>query len=278
MSAAVFLIVLFAAACHAVWNAIVKSAPDSYLTAVLVAAFAGLIGAAALPFVAAPAPASWPYLASGLALQIVYYILVASAYRAADMSQAYPLMRGTAPLIVAAVTAFWISDHLTPPAWAGVVLVSAGVLTTALGARHSGNLRGVSFALANAVVIAAYTVNDGIGVRQSGSPAGYTIWLCILAAVPLVGRELLVRPAVFRTYLAANAHLGLIGGAGTLVSYGLALWAMTKAPVAVVAALRETAIVFAAAIAVFVLGERVTALRIASIGLIVCGAIALRVA
>jgi drug/metabolite transporter (DMT)-like permease len=278
MSAAVFLIVLFAAACHATWNTIVKSAPDNYLTAVLVAMFAGVISAIALPFVPPPTPASWPYLAVGLGLQVAYYVLLATAYRAADMSQAYPLMRGTAPIIVAVVTSFWLGDHLTAAAWTGIVLVSAGVLTTAAGAWRGDDFRGVGYALANAVVIAAYTINDGIGVRLSASPAAYTMWLCLLAAIPLAGRELLVRPAVFRAYVAANAGLGLIGGAGTLVSYGLALWAMTKAPVAIVAALRETAIVFATGIAAFVLREKITPARIAAIGIITAGVVVLRLA
>jgi drug/metabolite transporter (DMT)-like permease len=278
MTAAVFSIVLFAAACHAVWNAIVKSAPDTYLTAVLVALFAGIISVLALPFVPAPAPASWPFLLSGLLLQIIYYVLVGAAYRAADMSVAYPLMRGTAPLIVAAATALWIGDRLAPAAWGGILLISAGVLATAFGAWRRSNLRGVALALANAAVIATYTINDGVGVRLSGSAAGYTMWLCIAAAIPLAGRELAVRPAVFRAYVARNWHLGLIGGAGTLVSYGLALWAMTQAPVAVVAALRETAIVFATGIAAFVLHERITAPRLAAIALIGAGAAILRLA
>jgi drug/metabolite transporter (DMT)-like permease len=278
MSAAVFAIVLFAAACHAVWNAIVKAAPDSYLTAVLVAMFAGIIGAVALPFVPQPAPASWPFLASGLVLQIIYYVLVGAAYRAADMSQAYPLMRGTAPLIVAVATALWLGERLYPVAWAGIVLISAGVIATAFGAWRGSNLRGVGLALANAVVIATYTINDGVGVRLSGSPAAYTMWLCVVAAIPLAGRELAIRPAVFRAYVSQNFHLGLIGGAGTLVSYGLALWAMTEAPVAVVAALRETAIIFATIIAVAILRERVTTPRIAAIGLIAAGAAVLRLA
>jgi drug/metabolite transporter (DMT)-like permease len=278
MSAAVFSIVLFGAACHAVWNAIVKSAPDTYLTAVLVAMFAGIIGAIAVPFLTQPAQASWPFLASGLILQIVYYRLVGAAYRAADMSQAYPLMRGTAPLIVAVATALWLGEHLSLTAWLGILLISGGVIGTALGAWRGSNLKGVLLALANACVIATYTINDGIGVRLSGSPAAYTMWLCIAAAIPLAGRELIARPAVFRAYVVRNAHLGLIGGAGTLVSYGLALWAMTLAPVAVVAALRETAIIFATAIAAFVLRERVTGQRLAAIALIVAGAIVLRLA
>src|ERR1700709_1108638 len=101
MTASVFLIVLFAAALHATWNAIVKSGDDKFLTTILVTSGAGLVGAAVLPFVPAPAAPSWPFIAASLVLQVVYFVLVASAYRIADMSQAYPLMRGTAPLLVA---------------------------------------------------------------------------------------------------------------------------------------------------------------------------------
>ncbi|HVY19184.1 MAG TPA: DMT family transporter [Bauldia sp.] len=278
MSAAVFVIVLFAAACHAVWNAIVKNAPDSQAGAVLVAGCAGVISAIALPFVPVPAAASWPYLAAALVLHTVYYTLVGKAYRAADMSQAYPLMRGTAPLIVAVVTAFWLGEALSVPAWAGVVLVSSGVLTTALGVRRGDSFRGVALALLNALVIAGYTINDGLGVRVAGSAAGYIMWLSLAASVPLIAREIISRPGYFRAYATANLHLGLIGGAGTLVSYGLALWAMTQAPVAIVAALRETAIVFATGIAVFVLHEKVTPARLAAIALIGLGTVALKLA
>ncbi len=277
MSATVFGIILFAALLHAVWNAIVKIADDKTLTAILVAASGAVISAVVLPFLPQPAMASWPFLAVSTVLQVAYYFLVAGAYRAADMSQAYPLMRGSAPLIVALVTAFVIGDHLTPAAWTGVILVSAGVTGTALAARGAGNGRGVAIALANAVVIAGYTISDGLGVRLSGAPAAYTMWLFVLTGVPLVGWALVARPD-FPRYALRNAPLGLVGGVGTLASYGLALWGMTVAPVAVIAALRETSILFAAAIAALVLKEHITPVRLAAIAVIAAGAVALRLA
>jgi drug/metabolite transporter (DMT)-like permease len=277
MSAAVFSIILFAALLHAAWNAIVKVAPDKTLTAILVAVSAAAVSVVALPFLPQPAAASWPFLAISTVLQVGYYGLVAGAYRAADMSLAYPLMRGFAPLIVAVVTAFALGDHLTGAAWTGVVLVSAGVIATALGAHRSGNGRGAMLAATNAVVIAAYTISDGLGVRASGSPAAYTMWLTILTALPLTAWVLAYRPD-FAGYARRYAALGFIGGVSTLTSYGLALWGMTVAPVAVVAALRETAILFGTAIAAFILKERVSPVRLAAVGLIAAGAIALRLA
>ena len=135
MTLSVFGVVLFAALLHASWNAIVKGAPDKLLTTVLVAAASAVIAVIALPFLPqpAPAPASWPYLGFSAALQLGGYLLVARAYHGADMSQAYPLMRGTAPLLVALAGWLWLGEHLPAPAWAGILLICAGVLSLALG-------------------------------------------------------------------------------------------------------------------------------------------------
>jgi drug/metabolite transporter (DMT)-like permease len=278
MSPTVFSIVLVGAFCHAVWNAIVKAAPDKTLTAILMAAFAGALAAVALPFLPSPSPASWPYLVTSVILQTGYYFLVAGAYRAADMSQAYPLMRGTAPLIVATVTAFWLGEHLPPAAWLGIALISGGVVGVSLTGWNLGSRKGIAIALGNAVVIAAYTIADGLGVRQSGSPAGYTAWLFLITAFPLVAWQLRAAPAAFRAYPPLSLAIAAVGGAASVVSYGLALWAMTMAPVAVVAALRETSILFALVIAFFVLKERVTPARAAAAAVVVVGAIMLRLA
>lgn len=275
MPLSVFGIVLFAAALHATWNAIVKGAPDKLLTTILVAASAAAISAITLPFLAQPARESWPFLAASTVLQVGYYLLVARAYRGADMSQAYPLMRGTAPLIVALVSRFWLGEHLSLAATAGVTLICSGVLSLALGARGT-SAQGLRAALLNAFVIAGYTLVDGAGVRASGTPAAYTLWLNLLSGAPLLAWALAARWRVFLPYARANLGLGVIGGLGTLTSYGLALWAMTHAPVAVIAALRETSILFATVIAVFVLREKLTWGRIFAALLIAAGAVVLR--
>ena len=277
MPLSVFGIVLFAALLHASWNAIVKGAPDKLLTTILVAASAAAISALALPFLAQPARESWPFLAASAVLQVGYYLLVARAYRGADMSQAYPLMRGTAPLLVALVSRFWLGEHLSPAAWAGVALICSGVLSLALAGRGA-NVQGVRAALLNAVVIASYTLVDGAGVRASGAPVAYTLWLNLLSGVPLLAWVLAARWRTFLPYARAHLGLGVIGGFGTLSSYGLALWAMTHAPVAVIAALRETSILFATVIAVVVLKERLSPSRVLAALLIAGGAAVLRMA
>jgi len=278
MSVAVFAVVLFAAALHATWNAIVKRAGDKLLTMILVTTAGGLIAAAALPFLPPPNAASWPYIAVSLVLEVGYFALVSGAYRAADMSETYPLMRGTAPVLVATVGTFWLGEPLSPRGWAGVVLICAGILSLTLASRRTGTRKGIAFALANAAVIATYTLVDGRGVRLSGTPAAYTLWLFLLTAVPMLAWALATRRSAFLRYALANLHFGIAGGIGALASYGLALWAMTLAPVALVAALRETSILFAMLIAALGLKEQMGRPRLIAAGLITLGAVALRLA
>ena len=277
MTAAVFLVVLLGAASHATWNAIVKGAGDKLLTTVLVTGFAALIALAVLPFLPVPDRASWPFIAASVILQIVYFVLVAQAYRIADMSEAYPLMRGAAPLLVAVASVGFLAEPMPPRAWLGVVTICLGILAMAAG-RRAGSGKSVALALVNAVVIAGYTLIDGAGVRRSGAPAAYTLWIFLLTGAPLAAWALAARRQHVRRYVAHNWPACLAGGVGTLTSYGLALWAMTIAPVAVVAALRETSILFGTAISFLILNERVSSARIAGACIIAAGAIALRLA
>jgi drug/metabolite transporter (DMT)-like permease len=273
--------VLLGALLHATWNAMVKSGADKLLDLVLVASATGAVGAVVLAVAGAPAPASWPYAALSAAIHALYFPLVALAYAAGDMSTAYPTMRGTAPVIVALGSAAVFGERLGPLAWAGVLLISGGVLGLALAGRDPTRRRGAppGFALANAVVIAAYTCVDGLGVRLSGNAPAYTASVFLLDVPPLVAIAVWrrSRARVF-AHVAARWRWGLGGGLATAASYGLSLWAMTRAPVAAVAALRETSILFGVALAALVLGERFGPARCAAAASVVAGAIALRLA
>lgn len=277
MSATVLAVVLLGALMHATWNAIVKGAGDTLLSTVLVAAMAGLIAAAALPFLDQPDPASWPFLAASSCLQIVYFVLIARIYHVADMSQVYPLMRGTAPLMVCLGSAGLIGEGLSITAWIGIGVVCCGILGLSVAGQR-GDGRGVGLALANAVIIAGYTVIDGLGVRRSAAPLAYTLWMSVLIAPPLVLWAWAARGSAFRTYTARHLHLGAAGGLATLVSYSLALWAMTQAPVAIIAALRETSILFGTALSAIVLKERLTHARVLLACVIAAGTATLRLA
>jgi drug/metabolite transporter (DMT)-like permease len=275
VSPSVFLLVLLAAALHAGWNAIVKGSVDKFASAVAICLGAAAIAVIALPFVTQPARASWPFLGVSMILQTIYFSLVAAAYGRADMSLAYPIMRGGAPLIVALVSGLLFAESLPPVGWLGIALISGGILSMALIGR-SGAHQGLGLALLNTLVIATYTLNDGAGARASGAPIGYTLWLCLLTAPPVLALALWLRGVGFGTVVVRAWRDGVIGGFGTLASYGVALWAMTLAPVAMVAALRETSILFATAISAFILGERVSPQRIAAVAVIAAGAAALR--
>jgi drug/metabolite transporter (DMT)-like permease len=274
----VLVAVLFAALMHASWNALVKSRGDTFLATVLVVAGGGLLGAFALPFLAAPAPASWPFIAASSTAQMVYYALLVETYRNGDMSHAYPLMRGSAPLLVALVNAPLTGERLDSAQWFAVVLICGGILAL-YGSVRSGAAearRTTAFALLTACVIACYTMIDGAGVRRSGAPMAYTIWIFMLSGAGILAWALAARGRDLLAFARTNPHLVPLGGVSTLGSYAIALWAMTLAPVAAIAALRETSILFATAIAGFVLRERVSPARMAAVALVACGAVAMR--
>ena len=278
MPESVLAAVLGAALLHAGWNAAIKAEPDTLLAAAAITLGAGLLGAIALVFLPAPAVASWPCLAASSLLQVVYYLLLAATYRDADISHAYPLMRGAAPVLVTLLNSG--NEGLDQAQLAALALVGAGGAVICVG---GGGLRcarrTLVLALLTALVIAAYTLVDGLGVRRSGAPAAYTAWLFLLTGIGVSGALAVKRRlGALGAYLAAKPLLALGGGLATAGSYGVALWAMTLAPIAVVAALRETSIVFAVAIAAWVLRERVGRARVLGALLIAGGAATLRLA
>lgn len=288
MSSTVVAVVLFGALMHACWNAMVKSRTDTFLVTVLVAVGGALLSALALPFLAAPAVASWPYLAASTVVQMAYYGLLVAAYRSADMSHAYPLMRGSAPLLVALASGPLIGEILRPLQWLALACICGGILALYLAGRarapaglHAGqgrHGRSTIFALLTACMIASFTLIDGAGVRLSGSPIAYTMWIYLMVGIGLSLWAARSRPGQLIGYARANLRIVLVGGLANLLSYACALWAMTHAPVAAVAGLRETSILFAVAIAYFILKEKVGKARLAAVTLVACGAVAMRLA
>lgn len=278
ISLPVFGLILFAAALHASWNAFLKGSSDTLLSTTLVMGGAALIALIALPFLPAPARASWPYIAVSASVQVGYLVLLVRIYHSVDMILAYPLMRGSAPLTVALVSTLWLGEVLPGIGWIGVATICAGILTMAAGARGTLSPTGLAMTLANASIIAGYTLIDGVGARASGSPAAYTLWLSLLTGLAMLFWAIPARGGALVTYGRRNWHVGLIGGASTIVSYTIALWAMTMAPIAMVAALRETSILFATVISAVILRERVSRARVMAACIIAGGTMLLRLA
>lgn len=280
MENVVFLAVLFAAACHAGWNALIKVGLDPLSTTTLISIGSGLVALVLLPFVGLPAWGAWPWLVASVAIHLIYFASLIESYRTGDLGQVYPIARGSAPLMTAAATTVIVGERLSLVGWTGILALVAGVLL--LSARGGRDLavvdrRAIGFALFTAITVCGYSVVDGIGARASANPNAYSVCLFIGIALVMVpyalyrdGRD--VMPAMHLYW-----RRGLAGGALQFLSYGIAIWAMTIVPIAVVAALRETSVLFGAAIAVVLLKEPLRAVRIVAALMIVCGLILIRV-
>ena len=272
----VVLAVLGGALLHAAWNALVKSSSDKSLDTALIHLLGSVVAIPLVALVGWPVAAAWPYLAASLVIHVAYYTALAGAYEHGDLGLTYPLMRGLAPLLVALSATFTLGEHLSPAAWAGVLGVSAGVLTLGLSQHAFNAPKAVRFALVNAVIIAIYTVVDALGVRASGNALQYVATLFLLDGWPFALIVFLRRRGTVGVYVRQRWPLALLGAVASLGSYGIALWAMTRAPVATIAALRETSVLFAALLGVWFLKEIFTVRRIVGTCAIVAGVMALR--
>ena len=275
------LAVLGAGLLHASWNALLKSAPggDALLDTATVVAGSTLCALLVVPFVPIPARAAWPYMAASATIHFGYYLTLARAYRIGDLSFAYPLMRGTAPLLIAVLGIAFLSELPTAATATGILLISLGIVSIAF-VRHAGVRKhppqAAYWAFANASLIAAYTLVDASGARASGSAAGYVSWLIFLEGLPFLIWVFARRGRPAMRYVTNSAGRGIVGGACSLAAYGIVLWAMTRAPVAAVAALRETSVLFAALIGSLWLKEGFGLPRLAGAVAVVVGIAALK--
>jgi drug/metabolite transporter (DMT)-like permease len=265
--------VLLAAVTHASWNAIAHQITDKLVGFTLIAGGGMLIGLAMVPFVPFPAAEAWPYLIGSAVIHVVYYVLLMKSFRLGDFGQAYPIARGTAPLVVTLLAA--VFAHEVPDGWAaaGIVVSCAGLTGVALwGLRgRRPNWAAIGAALATGLSIAAYTVVDGLGVRASGSSLAYIAWLMAVEGVAVPAYALYHWRGELLGVLRPFAAVGLLGAALSVAAYGLVLWAQTKAELAPIAALRESSIIVGAAIGAVFFKERFGAPRIAAAGLLVVG-------
>jgi drug/metabolite transporter (DMT)-like permease len=279
LSTTVFLIVLAAAALHAGWNAIVKIKLDPFLAMTLICTASGVLALPALAITGLPRAEAWPWIALSITIHLFYYLFLAEAYRRADMGQVYPVARGTAPLITAVLSITLVHDPVTAGDLAGIAILGLGILLISLrGHRRLSPPSGIAMicALLTAVSISAYTLVDGLGARAAGDANAYAAALFTFDAYPMLllclwrGGLAGIRPAL------GFVLPGLAGGAMSLAAYWIVIWAMTVAPIALVAATRESSVLFAGAIALVVLKEPLTPIRAISAALIVAGLAAMR--
>jgi len=274
----VFAMVLGAAFVHAAWNALVKADGDRLSLIELMSGTQLILSFCLIPLVSTPSPRSWPYLLMSALLSTGYMLMLNRAYQSGDLSLVYPFARGVAPLIVGIISVAALGEALTAANQMGVLLMGLGITSLALSRRPTSalELHPIIFAIATGVFIAAYTVVDGLGARMAGSAHAYMVWLSLVTSIATIvctrwlqrGRRL---PIGRRTRYA--------GVAAGVMSYGSAwvvIWALTRAPFALISALRETGVVFAVLIGVVILRERLSLFRFVSVATTLIGTTVLK--
>ena len=279
MDATVTTIVLLAALMHAVWNALLKSSADRLVELTALNLSAGVVALAALPFVGFPAKDSLPFLLATLLFHGGYYAFLLLSYARGGLSLVYPIARGGSLVLVALVSALFFGEVLNGAQALGVVVITASIAGLAFaGGVTDLSSKAVLFSLGTSVIIAGYTIADGSGARVSGAPIAYIASLFVINALPLLLVLPFLRPGLGVRGLARQWKRGMLGGVLSVGAYGLAIWAMTRAPIAVVSALRETSVVLAAIVGATFLREPFGPRRVlASIG-VALGIIVLRLA
>ena len=273
MTAGVFAMVLGAALLHAAWNALVKVNADRLVMIAIMMMSQVFAAALIVPFVAFPTPESWPYIAASTVLNTAYCVFLINAYRYGDLSHVYPISRGSAPLIVAAVSVFIVGETLSRQAGLSVVVIALGIMSLTLtrGGEGFREPRAMLYAVGTGVFIAGYTVVDGLGARLADSAHSYTFWVHLVNGIPIALVALYLRRGHVFVSVQKSWKVGVLGGMISLLAYWVVIWAMTQAPMAMVSAVRETSMVFAVLFGVFVLKERLDLARLASTAITLIG-------
>ena len=269
-------LVLLSALMHAGWNFLVKKGDDSQLDTALFSVGCSLIAAVLLPLVPLPDPACYPWLMVTLVVHVAYFLTLAAAYQHADLSSAYPVMRGIAPVLVALFAAI-SGETMNAQQMLGIAMIALGILTPAWTGKPWENRKGLYFAVGNAAIIAFYTVLDGVGVRLSGNAMSYTLWLFLFNSWGILSIMTWKR-SVSEVFMRARSgwRIALLGAGLSMGSYGIVLWAMTQSAIPAVAALREVSVIFAAVLGAWFLKESMGRWRILGASLVGVGAAVIR--
>lgn len=279
MTPFVTIVVLIAALCHASWNAIIRLRGDKLASMGLLVVACGLM---ALPgiFFFPPLPrAAWPYVIASAIVHLGYNTFLALAYHHGELSKVYPLVRGSAPLTTLIISLLFLNEAVDAMSAIGIAILAVGIMALALDRGWRALIaspHAIVYAAATSLCITAYTLSDGLGARLADNAHQYVVWLFFIDMIPTVIAVMLIRRRAFLTVIHENWIAGLLGGALSLAAYWIVIWAFTVAPIPIVAALRETSILFALLIGMIWLGEKVTPIRGASILLVLFGLAVMR--
>ncbi len=266
---------LAAAVLHACWNALVKLEGDRLVVLGGFVTTHVVVGAVGIWFFPLPGADVWPYILAGAVVHTGYKLFLAQAYDHGDFGLVYPIARGTAPLLVALFAWAWLGETLSPMGLIAVGIMAASILS--LARYGGGSPRAVALAFATGLMIATYTVIDGSGARVMGNPHSYFLWLIIIDSLLFLTVVCALRENAFAR-IARRWRPGLMAGLMSIAAYWLVVWALSQTPMALVSAVRETSVVFAALIATFVLKEGGARHRILAALAVAAGLVLLRVA
>jgi drug/metabolite transporter (DMT)-like permease len=277
LTPAIIAIVIGAGALHACWNAIAKQVTDRLMAFAWIGTAATITGGVVLCFTGLPFSTAIPFAVASAVIHVAYNLALMNSYRLGAFNQVYPIARGTSPLLVAVGAFFLAGERLSGPALLGIATLAAGLISLALSGNRltRRDAPAVWAAVLTGVTIAGYTVIDGLGVRHAHGPWAYTALLFLLQGPPMIVAAAIRRPASAWADRPAMSR-GLLAGLLSVAAYGIVLWAQTKAPLAEVAAIRETSVVFAALIGLVALDEdfgkrRVVAAAVIAAGIVLIG-------
>ncbi len=273
MEPSIIFMILFAAVLHAGWNTLIKISGDALSMMALVTLAGAFVSILALPFVEAPDPAVWPILILSILVHTGYNILLPMAYKHGDLGQVYPIARGSAPILVTIGAMFFVGEYVSPIAMVGIIALSIGVMALTMEKTNGKfiNTKATILALATGMFIATYTVIDGIGARGAGSVLGFAVWLTIGDGVLTFLIALAIKKKALWQAAKSNMGKSFIGGTMQVAAYWIIIWALATAPMGMVSALRETSVLLAALISMFLLKEGFGAWRFISAILVTAG-------
>ena len=278
MPLTVFLAIIFAALLHAIWNAMVKKGDDKYISLTAVVLGHIPISIVVIFFTPILSFQSIPYIFISAIFLSGYEWCLLSAYRLEDYTKVYPIARGTAPIFIVVLSLLFFNVSISKFELIGILVISFGIII--LGFRNMktfNNYSAIVYALSTGLFISCYSITDGYGGRVSASPLNYTAWLMILNAIIFsILLRIMNKPGVVKKVLSEGKKIFFIGGTLSYTVYATIVWAFTQAPVPLVAALRETSIIFALLIGFFVLKEKFTLLKTAAVLTIFFGVVLLK--
>ncbi|WP_410014954.1 EamA family transporter [Sodalis sp. C49] len=268
----IILLILCAALLHAGWNTLLRGGADRLWSMTVMCLAVAIASAAIALCLAPPAKASWMYALLSAGLHVGYNLFLVRSYQAGDLGQTYPVSRGSSPLLITVAASVFDGERIGMGALLGIVLISGGIISLTFTGRRLAPAN-LSYALGTGCFIAAYSVTDGIGVRLSGAPMAYTAWMCALWGILMPAVYIGLRGVTSLLTPRPGFITAFIGGLVSLLAYGIVIYAMAGAPMGAVSALRETSILFAAAMGYFFLGEALTVRKMLACAVIAAGAI-----